>query len=101
MAEVRQGRSELASAWEAWLDASSLDAAATDRLASALAAEWVDHRIVGIKAGGGSLRTDGGRPRRAGYRARCSCRWRSAYYPSPDAARLVGAEHVRRATGRG
>jgi hypothetical protein len=46
-----------------------------------------DHVIVTIKPG------------RLGYRARCRCRWVSAYYGSPTLARSVGAQHVR-ANGR-
>jgi len=77
--------SELRSAWEAWLDAPSGDAASSEKLAGAVARRVMggDHQIVTIKPG------------RLGYRARCRCRWRSAYYLTPAQARSVGAEHVR------
>lgn len=35
-----------------------------------------------------------------GYRARCTCRWTSSYYPNPTNARHAHTRHAQQATQR-
>lgn len=94
--------SELEAALEAWLDAGSGDEATNERLADAVSSAIVEpeHWIMAIKPGGYLLKRVGA-PLRTGYRVRCRCRWRSAWYPTPTAARNAGRDHVRESDGGG
>jgi hypothetical protein len=89
---------DITDALNAWLDAPSGDEASNVALARALADALTPpaaHWILAIKPGGFAGENAGGAP--LGYRARCRCRWVSAYYRSPDQARLVGSDHVNEA----
>ena len=86
---------DITEALDAWLDAPSGDSATNAQLADAIAEALEPHRILAIKPGGDLGNKAGGV--RLGYRVRCRCRWVSAYYRSPDQARLAGSDHVNEA----